>query len=138
MRRHGASAAAIERALLAENAAAQCEPPKQEEEVRRIARDIGKKAPGAGNPLGPGGDPLQVVDIHSFLAMDIPPRETMLEPWLPCQGLAMLYGRRGMGKTYLALGIGYAVGSGGGVLGWQAPKARKVLYIDGEMLAGPL
>ena len=97
-----------------------------------------RKRPAQATHLGPGGDPLQVVDIHSFLAMDIPPRETMLEPWLPCQGLAMLYGRRGMGKTYLALGIGYAVGSGGGVLGWQAPKARKVLYIDGEMLAVPL
>jgi RecA-family ATPase len=70
--------------------------------------------------------------------MDIKPREMMLEPWLPCQGLAMLHARRGAGKTYLALSIGYAVASGGSVLGWQAPKPRKVCYLDGEMLAALL
>lgn len=83
-------------------------------------------------------EPLRIVDIHSFLAMDIPPREMLFEPWLPSQGLAMLYGKRGLGKTYLALGIAYAVASGGALLSWRAPKARKVLYIDGEMLAAPL
>jgi len=50
----------------------------------------------------------------------------------------MIYARRGTGKTLLALSIGYATASGGNVLGWRAPKPRKVLYIDGEMLAGPM
>jgi RecA-family ATPase len=62
----------------------------------------------------------------------------MLSPWLLTKGLAMIYARRGTGKTYLALSIGYAVASGGSVLGWDAPKPRKVLYVDGEMLAAPL
>jgi hypothetical protein len=86
----------------------------------------------------PKRGPLRVVDIHSFLQMNIPPREMMVEPWLPCQGLGMIYSPRGVGKTHLALGIAYAVASGSSVLGWRVPKARKVLYLDGEMLAAPL
>jgi DNA-binding NarL/FixJ family response regulator len=83
-------------------------------------------------------EPLRVVDAYSFLSMDIPPRETLLSPWLACQSLSMVYARRGTGKTLLALSIAYAVASGAGVLGWQIPKPRKVLYVDGEMLAAPL
>jgi len=47
MRRRGVSADIIESTLLAENRA-RCEPPKEEDVVRRIARDIGGKAPEAG------------------------------------------------------------------------------------------
>lgn len=83
-------------------------------------------------------EPLRVVDAHSFLTMEIPPREKLLGPWLLSQSLNMIYARRGTGKTHLALGIGYAVAAGTAILGWQAPKARKVLYVDGEMLAGPM
>lgn len=81
---------------------------------------------------------LRVVDAHSFLAMDIPPRELMLSPWLMSQSLSMIYAKRGTGKTHIALAIAYAVASGGSVLGWTATQARRVLYIDGEMLSNSL
>ena len=45
----------------------------------------------------------------------------------------MLYAPRGVGKTNLALSMAYAVASGGPVLKWTAPTAKRVLYIDGEM-----
>ena len=45
----------------------------------------------------------------------------------------MLYAWRGIGKTFFALEIAYAVASGGSFLGWTAPKPRGVLYVDGEM-----
>jgi AAA domain-containing protein/primase-like protein/Homeodomain-like domain-containing protein len=137
MRARGATPAAIESALMAENAE-HFNIPKEADEVRRIARDIGKKLPGAVKAAGPGREPLRVVDVHSFLNMEIAPRHMMLAPWLPYQSLSMIYARRGTGKTHLALGIAYAVAGGGEVLGWKAPEARKVLYIDGEMLAAPL
>jgi hypothetical protein len=82
-------------------------------------------------------EPLRVADLHSFLAMNIPPREMIL-PWLPMQSLSMIYARRGTGKTYLALSLAFAVASGSEILGWGAPKPRKVLYLDGEMLAAAL
>ncbi|GAB6193133.1 AAA family ATPase [Desulfocastanea catecholica] len=73
------------------------------------------------------------VDIINFLGLQFPPRENLMSPWLPSQGLVMLYAGRGIGKTHLALGVAYAVASGGPFLGWQAPSPAGVLYIDGEM-----
>jgi hypothetical protein len=78
---------------------------------------------------------LKVVDISEFLKMELPTRETMLAPWLPTQGLAMVYGPRGIGKTHFAMGVAVAVASGGEFLKWKAPKAYGVLYLDGEMPA---
>ncbi len=83
----------------------------------------------------PEGPSLRAVTIHEFLATELPPRENVLAPWLPTQGLAMIYAKRGIGKTHLGLGIFYAVASGGRFLKWEAPKPRPVLYVDGEMPA---
>jgi hypothetical protein len=78
---------------------------------------------------------LQLITLIDFLALNIAQRELILAPWLPKQGLAMLYAKRGVGKTHVALNIAYAVASGGSFLGWQASKPRHVLYLDGEMPA---
>jgi putative DNA primase/helicase len=77
--------------------------------------------------------PLQAVGINDFLALDIPPREMLLDPILPERSLAMLYAPRGLGKSWLALSIGLAAASGAPVLRWFAPRQRHVLYVDGEM-----
>lgn len=82
--------------------------------------------------------PLAVVDLRDFLAMDIPPRLMLIDPWLPTQGLAMGYGWRGTGKTWFALSVAYTVASGGSFLGWNVPQASKVLYVDGEMAGADL
>jgi putative DNA primase/helicase len=81
---------------------------------------------------------LRPLTAAEFLALDLPPRELIVDPWLPTQGLAMLHSARGIGKTHLALGIAYAVATGGGLLGWSAPTPRRVLYLDGEMPAGAM
>ncbi len=59
----------------------------------------------------------------------------VLGPILPAQELVMIHSKRGVGKTHVGLGIAYAVATGGTFLRWQAPCARRVLYIDGEMPA---
>ena len=71
--------------------------------------------------------------LADLLRMDLPPRETILSPWLPTKGLAMLYAPRGVGKTHIGLGVAYSAASGGRFLRWNAPKPRKVLVVDGEM-----
>lgn len=73
------------------------------------------------------------VDLHDFLARELPPRESIFGPWLTTQSLSMVYAWRGVGKTHVALGIAYAVTSGGSFLKWEAPRPRGVLYLDGEM-----
>lgn len=71
--------------------------------------------------------------IADFLAKELKPRSMVMSPWLPEQGLAMLYAPRGVGKTFVALNVAYAVACGGEFLRWNAPHPRGVLYIDGEM-----
>jgi AAA domain/Helix-turn-helix domain of resolvase len=62
----------------------------------------------------------------------------MLTPWLPVQGLAMLYAPRGTGKTRMAHGVAHAIATGTGFLRWQAPQPKRVLLLDGEMPAAAL
>lgn len=76
---------------------------------------------------------LQAISITDFLRYEFPPKESILDPWLPSQGLSLIYAPRGIGKTFLALSIMVAVVSGSKILRWHAPKPRGVLYIDGEM-----
>lgn len=86
----------------------------------------------------PGREPLQVANVEQILRTDFPPRKLLLEPWLTSQSLSMLYAWRGIGKTHAALNIAWAVASGTGWLGWRAPQAAPVLYLDGEMPAPAL
>jgi putative DNA primase/helicase len=81
---------------------------------------------------------FQPVGSQDFLALQVPPREMLLASILPERSLAMLYAPRGMGKSLLALTIGIAVASGSSVLRWSAPKTRRVLLVDGEMVLSDL
>ena len=76
---------------------------------------------------------FEPVGVQDFIALQIPPREMLLDPILPERSLAMLYAPRGIGKSWLGLSIGLAVASGGSLLRWHAPSPRRVLLCDGEM-----
>ena len=76
---------------------------------------------------------LKSIGFDDFLAINMPTREMLLDPILPQRSLTMLYAQRGIGKTFLALSIGLAVASGSPLLRWNAPRQRRVLYVDGEM-----
>jgi len=78
---------------------------------------------------------IVAIDINSFVKLDIPPRDCLMSPWLPMGGLTQVYAYRGVGKTYFALSVAFAVSTGKEFLGWQCPEPKRVLYIDGEMPA---
>jgi putative DNA primase/helicase len=63
--------------------------------------------------------------------------EMLMAPILPSQGLVMIHGPGGVGKTYLALSIALTTAYGGQMFDgkWKAEKQRRVLYVDGEMPA---
>ena len=88
-------------------------------------------APSGNGSKGP--TPLIALSIEELLSREIKQREMLLEPILPEQGLALLYALRGIGKTYLALGVAAAVAGGGSFLHWKAPRPRRVLFVDGEL-----
>jgi putative DNA primase/helicase len=80
--------------------------------------------------------PLRSLNVRELLELEIPPREMILNPILPAQGLAM----RGIGKTNVALWMAYTIACGGTMFNnkWQCEKPRKVLFVDGEMPASTL
>lgn len=79
-----------------------------------------------------GKGPL-ILTAGELLALKLPPREYLLEPWLRAKDLAMIFGYRGLGKTRIALAMAVAIAAGGKFLRWQAPRSRPVLYVDGEL-----
>jgi hypothetical protein len=82
---------------------------------------------------------LVLLSSDELVTMEIAPRGHTLYPVIPEQGLVMLFAPRGIGKTLLAMSIANTVAGGGALFGgksgpaWFASKARRVLYIDGEM-----
>jgi predicted XRE-type DNA-binding protein len=87
------------------------------------------------NMVAPKLPELNVTNVFDFIHTELPPREYILSPWLPVQGLAMIYAPRGVGKTHVALGIANAVASGTTFLKWKSSKPYGILYLDGEMPA---
>ena len=77
--------------------------------------------------------PLVVESVKDILTKQIPPREAILDPWLPKSSLCLIHAWRGTGKSLFALGAALSIASGSEFLGWPAPKARKVLVVDGEL-----
>ena len=78
---------------------------------------------------------LKAVSIRDFLSMKFPVRDNIISPWLHKQGLGMIHGIRGLGKTYCVMGISLAVVGGGAFLKWTATRPSGVLHLDGEMPA---
>jgi putative DNA primase/helicase len=81
---------------------------------------------------------LSILTAAQLRAADLPPRSDLLTPWLASDTAALVYGPPGIGKSFLALGVAWAVASGQSFLGWRAPRPRRVLYVDGEMGAAEL
>ena len=80
--------------------------------------------------------PLRAYDVHELAGMIFKPRDVLLAPWLHTQDLCMVFAGRGIGKTHFGLAVSYAVSTAGRFTRWQAPTARKVLYLDGELPGG--
>ena len=123
-----------------------CATDRERETVEHIIRmGFGGQAAGVGcapaeneqatPPTASYLSPLRPLNLDEFLNLKLPPRRLILPPWLSEKGIAMIYSLRGVGKTLLDLSVGYAVASGDSLLGWSAPAPRKVLYVDGEMIA---
>ena len=55
---------------------------------------------------------LNPVNIADLLMLTLPPKKEILTPWLREKDLAMIYASRGLGKTWFALNVGYAISSG--------------------------
>lgn len=79
---------------------------------------------------------LGSIDADDFIQLEIPPKKTILKPWLREQSTILISAWRGTGKTWFALSMFDAI-SRGQVFGpWEIENPMSSLYIDGEMSAG--
>jgi AAA domain-containing protein len=83
----------------------------------------------------PAPDGGEILSAPGLLAAQLAPRQPILAPLLAQKSLMMLYGPRGLGKTFVALGLAWAAAAGGDFLKWRATRPHRVLYLDGEMAA---
>ena len=100
--------------------------------VAAFAERIGDVVTG---PTSGNGGNARTMTAAEFLKLELPPRQKIIDPWLPEKGLVMAYSPRGVGKTLLGMTSAYAMASGSDFLGFKTARPRKVLYIDGEMPA---
>jgi len=82
--------------------------------------------------------PPDPISASRLLLADLPPRPAILAPLLQEASLNLLYGPRGLGKTYVAMAVAWAAASGTSFLGWQASRSHRVVYVDGEMAASDM
>ena len=77
---------------------------------------------------------LKIYTLPEFAELELPPKRYLIDPFLPERGLIEIYSKPGVGKTTFALSLAMAVALGESFLKWNVPKAKKVLYMDGEMV----
>lgn len=63
----------------------------------------------------------------------IPEPKQLLGPIIREKDIALIYAERGLGKTYIGLGIALSLASGVPFLKWPVEQPQHVLYIDAEM-----
>jgi putative DNA primase/helicase len=98
----------------------------------QILNDLSEFVKMSGN--GHGGNSLVAVDVLDFLNLKLDPIDFVIEPILPVSNSAMIFSPTGAGKTYIMLHIAYSVAIGAPqVFVWDIPRARPVIYVDGEM-----
>jgi|GEM_PF-1312511 len=70
---------------------------------------------------------------EELMEMKIPERNIIF-PFLPEGGSILIFGTRGIGKTFLSLSFSIAIIKGKHFIKWESPeKPLPVLYIDGEL-----
>lgn len=88
--------------------------------------------------MSDGTWPFTPLPAAALLDAHVMSKRTTLDPILTEAGLALLYGPRGIGKSFLALGIAWALASGREFLRWRSIKPHRVLYLDGELASTDL
>ena len=74
-------------------------------------------------------------NVHEFIALDLPPREYIIEDFMAKGDLHMIYGETGHGKSVLTHYLAQCLSAGVDFGPYKIDTPRKVLLIDGEMPA---
>lgn len=81
-------------------------------------------------------DGIPILSIEQLYESDIEPPEPIMGNIFTLSSLNMIFAQAGVGKTWLSLSMGMCLSFGKRFWGYEVPKKRRVLYIDGEMPEG--
>jgi hypothetical protein len=76
---------------------------------------------------------ISVLTEAEFDNLLITERPALLGDWFKAGDTGYIYGKRGLGKSWLSLLIARALVEGGKCGPWSASRVCRVLYVDGEM-----
>jgi putative DNA primase/helicase len=74
-----------------------------------------------------------ILPVREFMTISLPERETFLDPWLRASTLSMIYGARGVGKTWFTLALCTAITRSLPLGPWEPVQPVNCLLVDGEM-----
>lgn len=131
MRRYGLSYDAILVALQVENLRI-CNPPLDDESVKRIAYSVSKYSPETAKAIQDFSTieqsetlPAKIADFYG----PPPKRRWIIKDWLPEGEISSLYGSGGQGKSLLALQLAVAVASGTTFIGREVVTPMPALAV---------
>ena len=78
---------------------------------------------------------LPPLTAEEWAKRDLPKEDPLIGHWMSTTSRILLSADTGLGKTNLGMTLAGHLGSGIDFLHWHIPRARRVLFIDGEMSA---
>lgn len=88
--------------------------------------------------IEPSGIEKAIMQFKDFCGLDLPEKAKILDPWIQEQGIILISGWRGVGKTWFALSILDSITRGLPFGPWSTKKAVPCLYLDAEMAAADM
>lgn len=76
---------------------------------------------------------MRLISAAKFVHLEVPRRKNHWGRLIQSNQTGMLFGPRGRGKTWVALSIAISISTGVLFLGRKPRRARRVIYLDGEM-----
>jgi len=74
-----------------------------------------------------------LVNDVELAGLEIPKRESLMGDWFKAGDYGIIFGPRGLGKSWLGMGIARSLAEGRAFGPWACYTSRRVLYVDGEM-----
>lgn len=74
-----------------------------------------------------------ILEWSKLNALTLEPREKLLGDWFCAGDYGIVFGKRGLGKSWFSLALAAALSQGRDFGTWKCTQPRRVLYVDGEM-----
>jgi hypothetical protein len=69
-----------------------------------------------------------------LFGVELPERAKIIDEWFREGDYGLIFGHRGLGKSWMGIGLAAAISTGGSFGPWKSHVAWPVLYVDGEMV----